>query len=93
MKPGFERSLVDKTRNNVRMSRPTDASTNFGPLVNESHLNKVRSYIEHGKHTDKATVLYDGALQGQRIDALGDSDLKRGYWWYVKGPSPLHVPD
>jgi len=80
MKSTFEQTLVQKTRDNIRMGRPMDASTNFGPLVNKTHLSKVRSLIEHGKHTDKAKVLYDGASSGQRVDSLARTDLKTGYW-------------
>jgi len=80
MKDAFERLLVQKTRNNVRMGDPMHSSTNFGPLVNKTHLSKVRGFIEHGKHTDRATVLYDGASAGQRIDGMAATDLTEGYW-------------
>ena len=44
----------------IRIGDPMDPDTNFGPLVNELHRQKVRRYIRHGLEVDKATLLCGG---------------------------------
>ena len=77
LKSKFEDLIVRKCSEGVRMGKPLDASINFGPMVSKMHLDKVNSYIEHGKNEDKAMLLYDG--HAQKSSALG-AELKEGYW-------------
>jgi len=76
----FAKMLVRKTKNNVRMGHGMDADVNFGPLATKAHLDKVRSYIEHGKHIDRATLLYDGATAAQSVSAFAETEFAEGYW-------------
>jgi betaine-aldehyde dehydrogenase len=79
-KTAFEKTLIRKTTQNVRMGNPMDSDVNFGPLVSRLHWEKVRDYISHGKNTDQATLLYDGATAGQSIESFATSSFKDGYW-------------
>ncbi|KAI9669382.1 MAG: hypothetical protein M1831_000418 [Alyxoria varia] len=80
MLPQFEQRLVEKMQY-VRMGPPLDPDANFGPLVSEAHLKKVSDYIVHGRHTDCAKVLYDGALAHQNLDTtVKGTYAAKGYW-------------
>jgi betaine-aldehyde dehydrogenase len=80
MESEFAELLVKRTRNNVRMGPGMESNVNFGPLATKAHLEKVRSYIEHGKHVDKAKLLYNGATASQSVSAFADTELAQGYW-------------
>lgn len=56
----FEKAIVKKCNEGIRMGHPQDELTNFGPVVSAPHRAKVLSYIDHGKNVDKAKVLYEG---------------------------------
>jgi betaine-aldehyde dehydrogenase len=73
--PEFERAIVAKCREGIRMGLPMDESTNFGPLVSDPHRRKVEAYIKHGKEVDRAKVLYDGSKDAQSKRPTPD-----GYW-------------
>lgn len=54
--------LLDKIlehTSNITPQDPLEASTTFGALINETHLNKVLSYIESGKQQG-AELIYGG---------------------------------
>ena len=73
-KQAFEKALLEK----MKYIRPGDlmnTNTNFGPLVSELHYKKVLGYIEHGKETDKATLLCGGPEKLDSIEGMED-----GYW-------------
>ncbi|MFM0553397.1 betaine-aldehyde dehydrogenase [Paraburkholderia sediminicola] len=44
----FEALVLERVRR-IRVGAPTDAATNFGPLVSAAQLHKVLGYIESGK--------------------------------------------
>ncbi|MFM0630367.1 betaine-aldehyde dehydrogenase [Paraburkholderia xenovorans] len=44
----FEALVLERVKR-IRVGAPTDAATNFGPLVSAAQLHKVLSYIESGK--------------------------------------------
>lgn len=80
MKERFEKRSVEKMEY-VRMGDLFDVDTNLGPLVSEVHRNKVAGYVDHGKHVDKAKVLYDGAAAHQDFAKIFQgSQHEKGYW-------------
>lgn len=70
-----EKALVQRCREGVRMGLPLDEATNFGPVVSAAHMEKVNTYIQHGRTVDKAKVLYDGGVDAQKTKPTAD-----GYW-------------
>lgn len=44
----FEATVLERVKR-IRVGAPTDADTNFGPLVSAVQLHKVLGYIESGK--------------------------------------------
>jgi betaine-aldehyde dehydrogenase len=60
-----EKAIVERCRDGIRMGLPMDESTNFGPVVSKAQQDKVLGYIETGRTTDRARVLYDGAAEAQ----------------------------
>ncbi|ACD19423.1 betaine-aldehyde dehydrogenase [Paraburkholderia phytofirmans] len=44
----FEALVLERVKR-IRVGKPTDAATNFGPLVSAAQLHKVLGYIESGK--------------------------------------------
>lgn len=79
MKAAFEASLVRKMKN-IRVGPPMDPQTNFGPLVSKVHLDKVKGYLEHGRSSDKAKILYDGRAHLDRLKAYSKGGFSSGYW-------------
>lgn len=73
--PRVEEALVKRCREGVRMGMPREEKTNFGPVVSAAHRDKVDMYIRHGKETDKARILYDGA-----VDAQKTKPTPGGFW-------------
>ncbi len=59
----FEQKIIERVKR-IRMGDPLDANTNFGPLVSETHMQKVLKNIEKG------------ALEGARILVGGARVLK-----------------
>ena len=43
----FEQKVIERVKR-IRMGEPTDANTNFGPLVSQNHLQNVLRYISLG---------------------------------------------
>ncbi|KAK1246179.1 hypothetical protein MKX07_005248 [Trichoderma sp. CBMAI-0711] len=70
-----EEAVAKRCREGIRMGLPQDEKTNFGPVVSAAQRDKVNMYIRHGKETDKAKVLYDGAVDAQKHRPTPD-----GYW-------------
>lgn len=75
MLPAVEQALLKRCREGIRMGMPRDETTNFGPVVSKPHMEKVLSYIRHGKEVDRAQVLYDGAQEAQKKKPTAN-----GYW-------------
>lgn len=67
----FVERLVEKT-NNLKIGDPLNADNQIGPLINESHLEKVLNYISIGKEEGGKIV-----TGGLRIE---DGELKNGYY-------------
>ena len=74
MKPAFEKRLLEKM-DCIRSLEPMDPNSNFGPLVSESHFNKVLGYIRHGVEVDKAKLLYGGASKPK-----APPGYENGFW-------------
>lgn len=70
-----EEALVQRCREGIRMGPPMDEKTNFGPVVSATQMDKVSSYIRHGREVDKAKVLYDGGVDAQKTKPSAN-----GYW-------------
>lgn len=71
----LEEALIKRCREGIRMGLPTDPKTNFGPVVSDIHRDKVKMYIKHGRENDRARVLYDGCIDGQK-----DFPSEEGFW-------------
>lgn len=67
----FEARVIERVKR-IRIGKPSDPSTNFGPLASAAQLDKVLGYIESGKH------------QGARLAAGGaritDGDYAHGQY-------------
>jgi len=74
MRKDFERCLLQKMEF-VRPGDVMDPKTNFGPLVGETHYDKVVEYIRHGIEVDKARLVY-GGLEKPDIGR----EWRDGYW-------------
>ncbi|KOS22224.1 NAD/NADP-dependent betaine aldehyde dehydrogenase [Escovopsis weberi] len=73
--PRVEQAIVRRCREGIRMGMPRDPATNFGPVSNAAHRDKVNMYIRHGRDVDRAAVLYDGAA-----DAQSAAPTPGGFW-------------
>ncbi|CAG9271609.1 betaine-aldehyde dehydrogenase [Paraburkholderia caribensis] len=49
VQPAFEARVIERVKR-IRIGKPSDPSTNFGPLASAAQLDKVLGYIESGKH-------------------------------------------
>ncbi len=67
----FVEALAKKTKR-LKVGDPMNESTEMGPIASERQLNKVMSYIEHGKR-EGAEVAYGGKR-------LGRGELKKGFY-------------
>ncbi|KAI1612579.1 betaine-aldehyde dehydrogenase [Exophiala viscosa] len=75
LKAEFENVLVQKLEY-VRAGDLMDMNTNFGPLVSETHYEKVIGYIKHGIEVDKAKLLCGGPEKPGNLPG----QLKNGFW-------------
>ena len=55
----FVEQLIDRTKQ-LRIGNPLDDRTDIGPMVSESHMQKVLEYIRIGEEEDRATLAYGG---------------------------------
>jgi betaine-aldehyde dehydrogenase len=67
----FEARVVERVKR-IRIGKPSDPSTNFGPLASAAQLDKVLGYIESGKQQGARLV-----LGGTRIT---DGDYGKGQY-------------
>ncbi|MGV3244859.1 betaine-aldehyde dehydrogenase [Staphylococcus sp. 11261D007BR] len=72
IKADFEKALVERIKN-IKMGNGFEETTELGPLISESHLNKVEGYMDVAKE-DGATI----AIGGKRPDR---DDLKDGFFF------------
>ncbi|RDL39530.1 Uncharacterized protein BP5553_03870 [Venustampulla echinocandica] len=75
MKSAFEKLLLEKMAY-IRALEPMDPNSNFGPLVSETHYQKVLSYIHHGVDVDKAKLLHGGSAKPANIP----KGYENGFW-------------
>nr|WP_073012246.1 betaine-aldehyde dehydrogenase [Virgibacillus chiguensis] len=68
----FVQALVERVKN-ITLGNGFDASTQMGPLISKTHLNKVIQYVEDGKK-EGATV----AVGGQQPD---NPNLQDGFFY------------
>lgn len=71
----IEQTLAKRCREGIRMGMPRSEETNYGPIVSASQRDRVQMYIRHGKETDRARVVYDGAEDAQKAKPTAD-----GFW-------------
>jgi betaine-aldehyde dehydrogenase len=67
----FEARVIERVKR-IRIGKPSDPATNFGPLASAAQLDKVLGYIDSGKHEGARLV-----LGGAR---LTDGDYARGQY-------------
>jgi betaine-aldehyde dehydrogenase len=67
----FEERVIERVKR-IRIGKPSDPSTNFGPLASAAQLDKVLGYVESGKQEGARLV-----LGGARIT---DGDYARGQY-------------
>ncbi|OXC74064.1 betaine-aldehyde dehydrogenase [Caballeronia sordidicola] len=69
----FEALLLERVKR-IRVGSPTDANTNFGPLVSAAQLHKVLGFIESGKQEGArliaggSRIVHDAFAQGQYVE-------------------------
>ncbi|AMV46019.1 betaine-aldehyde dehydrogenase [Paraburkholderia caribensis] len=71
VQPAFEARVIERVKR-IRIGKPSDPSTNFGPLASAAQLDKVLGYIESGKK-EGARLLTGGAR-------ITDGDYARGQY-------------
>jgi betaine-aldehyde dehydrogenase len=71
IKEGFKARVLERVRR-IRVGKPSDPQTNFGPLASAAQLDKVLGYIESGKR-EGAQVLAGGTR-------LVDGEFARGQY-------------
>ncbi|ALL66894.1 Betaine aldehyde dehydrogenase [Paraburkholderia caribensis MBA4] len=71
VQPAFEARVIERVKR-IRIGKPSDPSTNFGPLASAAQLDKVLGYIESGK-TEGARLVTGGAR-------IADGDYARGQY-------------
>ncbi|MEX3971237.1 betaine-aldehyde dehydrogenase [Paraburkholderia caribensis] len=59
VQPAFEARVIERVKR-IRIGKPSDPSTNFGPLASAAQLDKVLGYIESGT-TEGARLVTGGA--------------------------------
>lgn len=75
MKTAFESLLLEKLKH-IRINDIMSPSTNFGPLISKTHLQKVLSYIMDGIVEDKATILTGGTAKPSPLPR----GCENGFW-------------
>lgn len=60
----FETRLIERVRN-IKVGHPLDPTTEIGPLIHQSHLDKVVGYFDIAR-ADGATVAVGGETVGER---------------------------
>ena len=60
----FQKKLVERV-NRIRVGNPLDPSTEIGPLIHKTHLDKVTSYFDIAK-SDGATIAAGGEATGDK---------------------------
>lgn len=58
----FHAKLIDRV-NSLKVGHPLDPATEIGPLIHQTHFDKVAGYVEIGKQ-DGATLAAGGTRQG-----------------------------
>ncbi|MGV2290318.1 betaine-aldehyde dehydrogenase [Trinickia sp. YCB016] len=71
IKEGFKARVLERVKR-IRVGKPSDPQTNFGPLASAAQLDKVLGYIESGKR-EGAHLLAGGAR-------LVDGEFSRGQY-------------
>jgi acyl-CoA reductase-like NAD-dependent aldehyde dehydrogenase len=72
LKDEFLDKLVQKTKE-MKIGDPFHEDTEIGPMVSETHLERVLDYIDIGKNVDRATLLYGG-------DIIESDNLEAGFY-------------
>jgi malonate-semialdehyde dehydrogenase (acetylating)/methylmalonate-semialdehyde dehydrogenase len=70
--------LVERV-NNLRVGHSLDPKADYGPLVTEAALNRVRDYIAQGVEAGAEAVV-DGRERGSDEMQFGDESLEGGYF-------------
>lgn len=70
--------LVERV-NNLRVGHSLDPKADYGPLVTEAALNRVRDYIAQGVEAGAEAVV-DGRERGSDELQFGDESLEGGYF-------------
>jgi malonate-semialdehyde dehydrogenase (acetylating)/methylmalonate-semialdehyde dehydrogenase len=70
--------LVEKI-NNLRVGHSLDPKADYGPLVTEAALTRVRDYIDQGIDAG-AEIVVDGRERGSDDLAYGDASLENGFF-------------
>ncbi|WP_193046163.1 CoA-acylating methylmalonate-semialdehyde dehydrogenase [Mycolicibacterium baixiangningiae] len=70
--------LVERV-NNLRVGHSLDPKADYGPLVTEAALNRVRDYIAQGVEAGAEAVV-DGRERGSDEMQFGDDSLEGGYF-------------
>ncbi len=77
----FEALLLERVKR-IRVGSPTDANTNFGPLVSAAQLHKVLGFIESGKQEGArliaggSRIVHDAFAQGQYVEPTIFTDCR-----------------
>jgi malonate-semialdehyde dehydrogenase (acetylating)/methylmalonate-semialdehyde dehydrogenase len=70
--------LIEKI-NNLRVGHSLDPKADYGPLVTEAALNRVKDYIDHGVAAGAEAVI-DGRERTSDDLQFGDANLEGGYF-------------
>lgn len=78
MQAAFEAAVLERIAH-VRPGDPADLATNFGPLCNAAHRDKVAGYIRHGIEVDRARLVC-GGLGAPDLPTGAAEALRGGFW-------------
>lgn len=77
----LEARIVSKVSEYIKAGKTTDPSTNFGPLIDRSHAQKVREFIVRGQKSGGVNILEH---LGNRIRSqIGQAQLDAGGCWVM----------
>jgi betaine-aldehyde dehydrogenase len=82
----FVERLVEKTRS-LKIGDPRDSTTDIGPMISQSQMEKVMEYIRIGVEEDGATLLYGGNRLFLPQPDDGRHDQKKGGGGYYLEPA------